>query len=113
MVFMALSSLPLALNAGDVSLRASLYAGCVGFVGIYVHGKRETRIHAYEHVAENKLAIAADANGVRRLKVHPRCAHFRAEIASYRYDPQTGKPVKQFDHGPDEARMMCWKLRYE
>jgi len=57
--------------------------------------------------------IAPDANGYRRLKVHPRCAHFRAEIVSYRYDPQTGKPVKQFDHGPDEARMMCWKLRYE
>ena len=57
--------------------------------------------------------IAPDANGYRRLKVHPRCAHFRAEIVSYRYDPQTGKPVKQFDHGPDEARMMCWKLRYD
>jgi hypothetical protein len=57
--------------------------------------------------------IAPDANGRRRFLVHPRCTHFRAEMASYRYDAATGKPVKQFDHGPDEARMLCWKLRYE
>jgi hypothetical protein len=57
--------------------------------------------------------IAPDANGRRRFLVHPRCTHFRAEMASYRYDAATGKPVKQFDHGPDEARMMAWRLRYE
>jgi len=57
--------------------------------------------------------LAPDVNGRRRFLVHPRCTHFRAEMASYRYDAQTGKPVKQFDHGPDEARMLCWKLRYD
>jgi hypothetical protein len=57
--------------------------------------------------------LAKDANGRRRFLVHPRCQHFRAEMASYRYDPQTGKPIKQYDHGPDEARMLCWKLRLE
>jgi len=57
--------------------------------------------------------IAPDANGRRRFLVHPDCVHFRAEMASYRYDNATGKPVKQFDHGPDEARMIAWKLRYE
>jgi hypothetical protein len=57
--------------------------------------------------------LAPDANGRRRFLVHPRCVHFRAEMASYRYDAATGKPVKQFDHGPDEARMLAWKLRYE
>jgi hypothetical protein len=57
--------------------------------------------------------IAPDANGCRRFLVHPDCVQFRAEMASYRYDAATGKPVKQFDHGPDEARMMAWKLRYE
>ena len=57
--------------------------------------------------------LAPDPNGRRRFIVHPRCVHFRAEMASYRYDAATGKPVKQFDHGPDEARMMAWKLRYE
>jgi hypothetical protein len=66
-----------------------------------------------ESIKELRRAVAADANGRRRLLVHPRCAHFRAEMASYRYDQQTGKPVKQFDHGPDEARYLMWALRYE
>lgn len=56
--------------------------------------------------------MAPDQNKRRRFIVHPRCTHFRAEMASYRYDDK-GKPVKAFDHGPDEARMLCWKLRYE
>lgn len=56
--------------------------------------------------------IAPDANGRRRLLVHPRCTHLRSEMMSYRYDDK-GKPVKAFDHGPDEARMLAWKLRYD
>lgn len=56
--------------------------------------------------------VAPDANGRRRLLVSPDCTHFRAEMASYRRD-NDGKLVKQFDHGPDECRMVCWKLRNE
>jgi hypothetical protein len=66
-----------------------------------------------ESIKEARRAIAADANGRRRLLVHPRCKHFRAEMASYRYDPQTGKPIKQYDHGPDECRYLIHALRYE
>lgn len=66
-----------------------------------------------ESIKEARRAIAADTNGRRRLLVHPRCKHFRAEMASYRYDPQMGKPIKQYDHGPDEARYLIWALRYE
>jgi hypothetical protein len=66
-----------------------------------------------ESIKEMRRAVAMDSNGRRRLRVHPRCKHFRAEMASYRYDPQTGKPIKQFDHGPDEARYLVWALRYE
>lgn len=65
-----------------------------------------------EGIKEMRRRIAPDANGVRTFLVHPRCTHFRAEMASYRYDDK-GKPIKQFDHGPDEARMLIWKLRYE
>lgn len=64
-----------------------------------------------EGIKELRRRLAPDANGVRTFLVHPRCAHFRAEMASYRYDDK-GKPVKAFDHGPDEARMLAWKLRY-
>ena len=66
-----------------------------------------------ESIKEMRKWISADSNGYRRLKVHPRCKHFRSEIVSYVYDKVTGKPVKQFDHGPDAARYLIYNLRYE
>lgn len=65
-----------------------------------------------EGIKEFRRWLAPDANGRRRLLVHPRCTHFRYEMASYRRGVD-GKPIKQHDHGPDECRMLCWKLRYE
>jgi hypothetical protein len=65
-----------------------------------------------EGIKELRRRLAPDANGRRALLVHPRCRQLRAEMASYRRDDR-GKPVKQFDHGPDAARMLCWKVRYE
>lgn len=64
-----------------------------------------------EGIKELRRRIAPDLNSLRTFLVHPRCTHFRAEMVSYRYD-DSGKPVKAFDHGPDEARMMAWKQRY-
>lgn len=66
-----------------------------------------------ESVKELHRMIAADANGVRRVRVHPRCKHLRAELASYRRDPVTEVPVKAFDHGPDALRYLAWSVRYE
>jgi hypothetical protein len=57
--------------------------------------------------------IAPDRNGVRMLLVHPRCKHFRKEMASYRSDATTQQPIKAFDHGPDAARYIVWPLRFE
>lgn len=65
-----------------------------------------------EGIKEFRRWLALDANGRRRFLVHPRCTQFRAEMASYRRDGD-GRIVKAFDHGPDEARMLVWKLRYE
>lgn len=56
--------------------------------------------------------LAKDANGVRRVLVHPRCTHLRMELASYRYDAN-GQPVKQFDHGCDALRYLAWTKRME
>ncbi len=56
--------------------------------------------------------LAPDKNAWRRLLVHPRCRHFRAEMPAYSYDVNE-KPVKAFDHGPDEARYLTWSLRFE
>lgn len=65
-----------------------------------------------ESIKELRRAIAQDANGRRRFLVHPRCKHFRAEMASYRRDAN-GKPIKAHDHGPDEARYVVWSQRFE
>lgn len=55
--------------------------------------------------------LAADQNGYRRILVHPRCKHLRSEMVSYRYDQESGKPVKQFDHGADACRYMAAVMR--
>jgi len=57
--------------------------------------------------------VGADLNGVRRLKVHPRCEHLVKEFVAYRRDETTGKPMKEFDHGLDALRYLAWAVRYE
>lgn len=66
-----------------------------------------------ESIKELRRWIAPDENGVRRFLVHPRCKHLRVEFASYRRDDVTGKPIKEWDHGCDAARYLCWVLRYD
>jgi len=65
-----------------------------------------------ESIKELRRAIAADANGRRRVKVHPRCKNLRAEMASYRRDAN-GKIVKAFDHSLDALRYGVWAQRYD
>lgn len=65
-----------------------------------------------EGIKNMRRWVARDQNGRRRLLVHPRCTHFRYEMAAYRQD-EKDNPVKQHDHGPDECRMLLWKLREE
>jgi hypothetical protein len=81
-----------------------------------LHGRaiytRNSPADVEESIKEMRRAIAPDANGYRRLIVHPRCKHFRYEIAVYRRDVNE-KIVKAHDHGVDEARYTCWALRYD
>jgi phage terminase large subunit len=55
--------------------------------------------------------LAADINGVRRVLVHPRCRHLRTEMNSYRRDPVTQHPIKEFDHGVDALRYLAYVMR--
>lgn len=64
-----------------------------------------------ESIKEKRRALALDQNGRRRFLVHPRCKDYRAEMASYRRDPN-GRVIKAFDHGPDEGRYVVWTLRH-
>ena len=93
-----------------VDKSAAELKGRLHAAGIYT---RNGAPSVLESIKELRRALAPDANGRRRLLVHPRCRHFRSEMASYRVDPVTGVPIKQFDHGPAEARYVVWALRYE
>ncbi len=56
--------------------------------------------------------LAKDANGRRRILVHPRCAHLRAELGLYGRT-MAGLVVKAYDHGPDALRYLAWTRRHE
>ncbi len=94
-----------ATDSSAAELRGRLHAA-----GLYTRGKPPK---VEESIKALRRMLASDANGFRRLIVHPRCKHLRAEMASYRYDQQTDKPVKEFDHGPDCLRYFCWTKRLE
>lgn len=93
-----------AVDQSAAELRGRMHAA-----GIYT---RKGPPSVEESIKVYRDWLAKDANGVRRLLVHPRLRHFRAEMASYRRDTD-GKLVKQLDHGPDAARYGCWALRHE
>lgn len=94
-----------ATDSSAAELRGRLHAA-----GLYTRGKPPK---VEESVKTLHRMLAPDANGVRRILVHPRCKHLRAEMASYRYDQQIEKPVKEWDHGPDALRYFAWTKRLE
>lgn len=65
-----------------------------------------------EGIRNLRNAISPNAVGWRRVRVHPRCRHLRAEMVSYQWG-EGDKPVKAFDHTLDALRYLAWQLRYE
>jgi hypothetical protein len=65
-----------------------------------------------ESIKVMRGAMAADQNGWRRVRIHPRCVHLRQELLSYRYNAD-GKPIKAFDHGIDALRGLLWMQQWE
>lgn len=92
-----------AIDKSAAELRGRLHAQ-----NIYTVGCNAT---VDESIKELRGQIGKDANGRRRIIVHPRCRNLRLEMASYRYDPDTQKPVKEFDHSLDALRYLAWSLR--
>lgn len=74
---------------------------------------RQCTAKVEDSIKELRGALAPDANGWRRVRVHPRCRHLRSEMVSYAYETGTEKPIKQFDHGPDATRYIVWSMRHE
>jgi PBSX family phage terminase large subunit len=59
-----------------------------------------------------------DGNGVRLLKIHPRCKNLIRELQTYRYDDKGNrveagepKPLKMDDHLCDALRYIIWNFR--
>lgn len=93
------------VDSAAAELRGRLRA-----LGIGSYGKPSDQ---EESIKTLHRMLAPDHNGWRRILVHPRCRHLRAELASYRRDAATGRAVKQFDHGPDALRYLAYKVRYD
>lgn len=93
-----------AVDSAAAELRGRLHG-----VGVYTQGKPH-RID--ESIKATRRMLASDANGVRRIRVHPRCVHLRWEMASYRRDDR-GEPIDALNHGPDALRYLAWTKRLE
>lgn len=75
--------------------------------------------HEVSEGIKNVRRLVCDGNGVRLLKVHPRCTNLIREMTVYRRDEASHiakvgepKPLKVDDHGPDALRYLAWPLRY-
>lgn len=93
-----------AVDKSAAELKGRLHAA-----GIYT---RNSPGDVEESIKELRRALALDANGRRRVHVHPRCRNLRAEMVSYRRDAN-GKIVKAFDHSVDALRYGVWTQRFE
>lgn len=94
-----------AVDSAAAELRGRLHTD-----NIYTQGK-PNKIE--ESIKATRRMLAKDANGWRRVLVHPRCVHLRAEMASYRRDPLSGVPIDALNHGPDALRYLAWTKRLE
>ena len=72
--------------------------------------KRSCMANVEESIKHMRKWVAKDDKGHRRFKGHPRCKHFNYEMERMRRD-DNGRILKMYDHGPDEARYLCWTGR--
>lgn len=82
--------------------------GRIQAAGFYV---QQNTANVDESIKVMRDWLAADRNGWRRCRVHPRCVQLRKEMAAYRKEADSEKPIKAFDHGPDALRGLTWILR--
>lgn len=75
--------------------------------------------HQVSEGIKNTRRLVGDGNGVRLLRIHPRCKELIREMQSYRRNPNTSQvhngevaPLKMDDHCLDALRYALWKLRY-
>lgn len=98
-----------------VDSSAAMLRGALTLRGIPTAGGT----HVVTEGIKNLRRMVCDGNGVRLLKIHPRCKNLIKEMQSYHTDDAVGvavdgekKPAKMDDHGPDVLRYLTWHLRY-
>lgn len=98
------------VDSSAVELKARIWAHNIQTVGA---------THQVTEGIKNVRRLIADGNGVRLLKIHPRCTHTIREMQSYRRDEHSlairvgeQPPLKIDDHCPDALRYGVWHLRY-
>ncbi len=83
-------------------------------LGIQTYGAT----HKVSEGIKNVRRLICDGQGVRLLKVHPRCKNLISEFQSYQYSSngvvENGepKPLKMNDHNLDALRYLTYVLRY-
>ncbi len=97
-----------------VDSSAAMLRGALSQRNVYNAGAT----HKVTEGIRNLRRMILDGQGVRLLKIHPRCVQLIGELQSYLYNErstaaQSGEPVplKLDDHGPDALRYMAWHLK--
>lgn len=98
----------------EVDSSAAMLRGALSMQGIFNGGAT----HKVAEGIKNVRRLILDGNGVRLLKIHPRCTQLISEMQSYLYNERStaskageSMPLKVDDHGPDALRYMAWRLR--
>lgn len=98
------------VDSSAVELKARIWERGIQTVGA---------THQVSEGIKNVRRLVSDGNGVRLLKIHPRCTHTIREMQSYRRDDHSlairvgeQPPLKIDDHCPDGLRYLVWHLRY-
>lgn len=98
------------IDSSAVELKARMWESDIQTVGA---------THKVSEGVKNVRRLIGDGNGVRLLKIHPRCSELIRELQLYRYDDASRqadvgepRPLKVDDHGVDALRYLVWHLRY-
>lgn len=74
--------------------------------------------HVVTEGIKNVRRLICDGQGIRQLKIHPRCVELIGEFQSYAYGESNAsingerKPEKLNDHHLDGCRYLCQRLRF-
>lgn len=98
------------IDSSAAELKARLWSSGIQTLGA---------THKVGEGIKNARRFMCDPNGVRMVKIHPRCVSLIRELQSYAYDADSSvstvgerKPSKIDDHGCDALRYLLWNLRY-